>query len=83
MATGYEQVRSIAAFLAGDLDAAHAVQLDLPETGVCSSDLPNAADVAEEAGCCGAPAPVASCCAPEPVAAGAGPAGGCCGPRAP
>jgi hypothetical protein len=30
MATGYEQVRSIAAALAGDLDAAEDVQLDLP-----------------------------------------------------
>ncbi|MDT4991958.1 MAG: hypothetical protein QOH97_1850 [Actinoplanes sp.] len=39
MATGYEQVRSIAAALAGDFDAADDVQLDLPETGVCSSNL--------------------------------------------
>jgi hypothetical protein len=39
MATGYEQVRSIAAALAGDFDAAEDVQFDLPETGVCSSDL--------------------------------------------
>jgi thioredoxin reductase len=39
MATGYEQVRSIAAALVGDFDAADDVQLDLPETGVCSSDL--------------------------------------------
>jgi hypothetical protein len=38
-ATGYEQVRSIAAALAGDFDAAADVQLDLPETGVCSSNL--------------------------------------------
>jgi hypothetical protein len=34
--TGYEQVRSITAFLAGDLEAARQVQLTLPETGVCS-----------------------------------------------
>jgi hypothetical protein len=39
MATGYEQVRSIAAALAGDFAAADDVQLDLPETGVCSSNL--------------------------------------------
>ncbi|MGW0434246.1 FAD-dependent oxidoreductase [Micromonospora sp. NPDC003197] len=39
MATGYEQVRSIAAALAGDWVAARDVQLDLPETGVCSSTL--------------------------------------------
>jgi len=37
LATGYEQVRSIAAFLAGDLEAARRVELDLPETGVCST----------------------------------------------
>ncbi|ADD45020.1 NAD(P)-binding protein [Stackebrandtia nassauensis] len=37
LATGYEQVRSIAAALAGDREAADAVQLELPETGVCSS----------------------------------------------
>ncbi|GAB3646071.1 NAD(P)/FAD-dependent oxidoreductase [Glycomyces tarimensis] len=39
LATGYEQVRSIAAALAGDRASADAVELDLPETGVCSSDL--------------------------------------------
>ncbi|MVO90343.1 NAD(P)-binding protein [Streptomyces sp. p1417] len=33
--TGYEQVRSVAAALAGDLDAADRVELSLPETGVC------------------------------------------------
>lgn len=38
MATGYEQVRSIVAYLDGDLEAAERVELDLPETGVCSSD---------------------------------------------
>jgi len=35
--TGNEQVRSIAAHLAGDEQAADEVQLVLPETGVCSS----------------------------------------------
>jgi thioredoxin reductase len=34
--TGNEQVRSIAAALAGDAEAADEVQLVLPETGVCS-----------------------------------------------
>ncbi|CAM5250732.1 NAD(P)-binding domain-containing protein OS=Streptomyces tendae OX=1932 GN=GUR47_18335 PE=4 SV=1 [Streptomyces tendae] len=33
--TGYEQVRSVAAALAGDLDSADRVELTLPETGVC------------------------------------------------
>ncbi len=41
MATGYEQVRSIVAYLTGDLEAARKVELDLPETGVCSLDLSN------------------------------------------
>ncbi|MDN5877446.1 MAG: NAD(P)-binding protein, partial [Brevibacterium sp.] len=39
MATGYEQVRSIVAAIAGDQAAADAVELVLPETGVCSSDI--------------------------------------------
>jgi thioredoxin reductase len=38
LATGYEQVRSITAWLAGDLAAARDVQLVLPATGVCSTD---------------------------------------------
>jgi thioredoxin reductase len=38
MATGYEQVRSIAAAIAGDYEAAQKVELNLPETGVCKSD---------------------------------------------
>lgn len=39
MATGYEQVRSISATLAGDYESARRVELDLPETGVCSVNL--------------------------------------------
>jgi thioredoxin reductase len=61
MATGYEQVRSVAAALAGDWVAARDVQLDLPETGVCSSNLvygDDDADAQAGGGCCG-PAPVA------------------------
>jgi glycine/D-amino acid oxidase-like deaminating enzyme len=50
MATGYEQVRSIAAALAGDAEAADAVELQLPETGVCSTSVPA---TAEEDACCG------------------------------
>jgi hypothetical protein len=48
--TGYEQVRSVAAAIAGDRDAADRVELVLPETGVCSgagligSDGPGLAD---------------------------------------
>jgi hypothetical protein len=36
MLTGYEQVRSIVADIAGDKEAAARVDLVLPETGVCS-----------------------------------------------
>ncbi len=38
LATGYEQARSVVAAIAGDWDAARQVQLDLPQTGVCSSN---------------------------------------------
>jgi hypothetical protein len=52
--TGYEQVRSVAADLAGDHEAARRVELVLPETGVCSGaglfDSPDGEDVG---GCCG------------------------------
>ena len=68
MMTGYEQVRSIAAELAGDHDAARRVELVLPETGVCNGAPAQASPVAA-AGCC-APAK------PAPVATG------CCGPKA-
>jgi len=37
MATGYEQVRSIVAYLDGDLESAKDMKLNLPQTGVCSS----------------------------------------------
>jgi thioredoxin reductase len=53
LATGYEQVRSVAAALAGDRAAADKVELDLPATGVCSSDLALEADGAGSSGCCG------------------------------
>lgn len=66
MMTGYEQVRSVVAALAGDLAAADKVELDLPETGVCSVAEAETADAAS--GRCApkaAPAPTASgCCAP-------------------
>ena len=51
--TGNEQVRSIAAAIAGDLEAADEVQLDLPETGVCSVSLPLAPAEAKVTSCCG------------------------------
>lgn len=49
LATGYEQARSVVAELVGDHEAAARVELDLPETGVCS--LPGGGD-AEGEGCC-------------------------------
>lgn len=54
MTTGYEQVRSIVAFLDGDLEAAAEVRLELPETGVCSSN-PDESVGDASGGCCGAP----------------------------
>ena len=36
MATGYEQVRSVVAHISQDEEAASKVELELPETGVCS-----------------------------------------------
>ncbi|MGG3572258.1 NAD(P)-binding domain-containing protein [Bacillus gobiensis] len=38
MATGYEQVRSIAAYISGDIEEATKVKLKLPETGVCRAN---------------------------------------------
>ncbi|OLT26119.1 flavoprotein [Nocardiopsis sp. CNR-923] len=56
--TGYEQVRSIAARIAGDHAAADRVELTLPETGVCGgSGLFDAPEAADEGGCCGGPGP--------------------------
>ncbi|MFF5959984.1 FAD-dependent oxidoreductase [Streptomyces luteogriseus] len=58
--TGYEQVRSISAAIAGDREAAERVELPLPETGVCGGaglyDEPDAAQNGRGGGCCGAPA---------------------------
>jgi len=52
MLTGYEQVRSIIADIAGDRAAAERVELVLPETGVCS----HAVAATAQTGCCGGPA---------------------------
>lgn len=74
--TGYEQVRSVAAALAGDREAAERVELTLPETGVCGGaglfDEPDAAQAADGGGGC--------CSTPATVQLGAGPsaAGGGC-----
>ena len=55
LATGYEQVRSIVAALAGDRAAARDVRLELPETGVCSTSLALDAADSADASCCGTP----------------------------
>ncbi len=72
--TGYEQARSVAAALAGDLAAADDVHLVLPDTGICVTDF-------EEANCCGGPAPAKAdaCCVADAVAKDAGKKGCGCG----
>jgi NADPH-dependent 2,4-dienoyl-CoA reductase/sulfur reductase-like enzyme len=65
MVTGYEQVRSIAADIAGDKAAAERVELTLPETGVCTRG--GVEGTAASSGCCGGPAPASAnaCCAED------------------
>jgi hypothetical protein len=79
LATGYEQVRSVIAALAGDLAAADDVQLDLPQTGVCNVSL--APETQSADGCCGGPAKDAAnaCCASDEQAKAAGASGCGCG----
>jgi thioredoxin reductase len=94
LATGHEQVRSVVAALAGDFVAADDVRLDLPETGVCSTQFDEASSgccsnetaeaiaVAAKSSCCGGP-PVArqdACCIVDEAAKDAGTAG--CGSKA-
>jgi thioredoxin reductase len=56
--TGYEQVRSIAAALAGDRESADRVELVLPETGVCGgAGVFDQAAEDQDGGCCGASEP--------------------------
>ncbi|HUG25102.1 FAD-dependent oxidoreductase [Piscinibacter sp.] len=85
MATGYEQARSVAAAIVGDMAAADDVQLELPETGVCSTDLHagNDAAVNTSGGCCGGPAlaDASACCALDESKKAAGEPGcGCASP---
>ncbi|MEU5087281.1 NAD(P)-binding domain-containing protein [Streptomyces sp. NPDC021356] len=83
--TGYEQVRSVVAAIAGDLDSADRVELTLPETGVCGGaglfDAPDPQQ-ADGGGCCAAPEPqLVQLAAPSAAgpAAEESPSGGCCG----
>lgn len=87
MLTGYEQVRSIACAIAGDLDGARDVQLVLPETGVCSSNILAERGVA----CCAAGAEKATiasgdetaCCGSSEATASGGGATTCCSSTVP
>ncbi len=72
LATGYEQVRSVVAALAGDLAAADDVQLVLPETGVCVTDFAPQGEESAPAGCCAPEAPVVTSSLRKNK-------GGCCG----
>jgi hypothetical protein len=79
--TGYEQIRSITAALAGDREAADRVELVLPETGVCGGsglfDDPAAASADDGGGCCAAPTTVRIGVG-APAATAPAPSGGCC-----
>ena len=91
MVTGYEQVRSIAAEIAGDHEAAAKVELVLPETGVCNGPAPSLSPdgTLAASGCCPVPAAAVSGCgapairgvdaAPEAAAASPAKGGACCG----
>ena len=79
MLTGYEQVRSIAAEIAGDHEAARKVELVLPETGVCSGPGPLGAGASG----CAVPSSAqaaSGCCAPAAVEVKPATTSGCCGP---
>ncbi|MEU3206043.1 NAD(P)-binding domain-containing protein [Streptomyces cyaneofuscatus] len=82
--TGYEQVRSIAAAIAGDIESADRVELTLPETGVCGGaglfDAPDTQQ-ADGGGCCAPTPQLVQLGAPATVGAAVeeAPAGGCCG----
>ena len=76
MITGYEQVRSIAADIAGDREAAERVELVLPETGVCNRSV-----ASDSSGCCDGPASsgVDACCVADANAKQQGKTGCGCG----
>ena len=77
--TGYEQVRSVVAAIAGDTASADDVQLVLPETGVCNTRAIGVPALVS-AGCDSGPSPVEAdaCCAAEVTAEAAGKPGcGC------
>lgn len=86
LATGYEQVRSVAAALTGDIESATRVELTLPETGVCSVRPPGSTvlhplTLVQAASCCGGPVPAErdACCVQDAEAKATGQAGCGCG----
>jgi hypothetical protein len=82
MMTGYEQVRSVVAEIAGDHAAAREVRLVLPETGVCGAPSFESSSALDGAtSCCGGPAPalVDACCAQDADAKALGHEGCGCG----
>jgi len=93
LATGYEQARSVVAMIAGDVAAAERVELELPETGVCSTDAVagsaccgaapavGVVEAAAASSCCGGPAPagVDACCTDDATAKAEGKSGCGCG----
>jgi len=88
MATGFEQARSVAAYLAGDFEAARRVELILPETGVCGGVSSDSAEAEAGASCCGTGAASTSASVgAQPLtlaSVGSAPAAsGCCGGPAP
>jgi thioredoxin reductase len=52
LATGYEQVRSVVAYLTGDHKGAKEVHLELPETGVCSVSFAKSEGSKDESDSC-------------------------------
>ncbi|WP_326811081.1 FAD-dependent oxidoreductase [Streptomyces scopuliridis] len=83
--TGYEQVRSVVAAIAGDTEAADRVELTLPESGVCGGaglfDDPAGTEQSDGGGCC-APEPalvqIGATAAATGAADGEQTPGGCC-----
>ncbi len=75
--TGYEQVRSVAAAIAGDIASGNAVHLALPETGVCTTTRSISSISEASKGCCGGPTPreVDACCVADAEAKAEGKSG--------
>lgn len=79
MLTGYEQVRSVVAAIYGDMEASRNVELVLPETGVCSTDLDGPACCGSEATEVAAPVE-AACCGSDSAPTAVPTQAACCGP---